>query len=85
MVRAGGGGGGAKTKKNYPHCRILCAGLLKKRLTPGDNLAKTKGMAPVGFHKGKKMTHTPVEKGNQEGKVEQKCTEVIRAAARRST
>ena len=48
-------------------------------------MAKTKGMAPVGFHKGKKMTHTPVEKGNQEEKVEQKCTEVIRAAARRST
>ena len=79
MVRAGWG---AKTKKNYLHCRILCAGLLKKRLTPGDNLAKTKGMAPVGFHKGKKKTHTPVEK---EEKVEQKCTEVIRAAARRST
>ena len=79
MVRAGWG---AKTKKNYLHCRILCAGLLKKRLTPGDNLAKTKGMAPVGFHKGKKKTHTPVDK---EEKVEQKCTEVIRAAARRST
>ena len=79
MVRAGWG---AKTKKNYLHCRILCAGLLKKRLTPGDNLAKTKGMAPVGFHEGKKKTHTPVEK---EEKVEQKCTEVIRAAARRST
>ena len=79
MVRAGWG---AKTKKNYLHCRILCAGLLKKRLTPGDNLAKTKGMAPVAFHKGKKMTHTPVDK---EEKVEQKCTEVIRAAARRST
>ena len=82
MVRAGWG---AKTKKNYLHCRILCAGLLKKRLTPGDNLAKTKGMAPVGFHKGKKKTHTLVDKGNQEEKVEQKCTEVIRAAARRST
>ena len=80
MVRAGGRR--AKTKKNYLHCRILCAGLLKKRLTPGDNLAKTKGMAPVAFHKGKKMTHTPVDK---EEKVEQKCTEVIRAAARRST
>ena len=79
MVRAGLG---AKTKKNYLHCRILCAGLLKKRLTPGDNLAKTKGIAPVGFHKGKKKTHTPVDK---EEKVEQKCTEVIRAAARRST
>ena len=45
-------------------------------------MAKTKGMAPVGFHKGKKKTHTPVDK---EEKVEQKFTEVIRAAARRST
>ena len=45
-------------------------------------MAKTKGIAPVGFHKGKKKTHTPVDK---EEKVEQKCTEVIRAAARRST
>ena len=57
-------------------------GFIKEKAHTWGNLAKTKGMAPVGFHKGKKMTHTPVEKGNQEGKVEQKCTEVIRVCCK---